>query len=530
MSYQQNYDALVIGSGLAGLFVALNLANTKRKVCIITKKSLFECNSYYAQGGIAGVIDELDSIENHIRDTIIAGSGLCDPKAVEYIVSHGRDAIYSLIDLGVEFTKDDTHPTGFHITREGGHSLRRILHVADKTGAEIITKLVSKVIAHPNITVLENSIAIDLILNDTHNKCVGAYVFNSKNNHTITISATNIILATGGASKVYLYTTNPDTATGDGIAMAYRSGCNVINMEFIQFHPTCLYHPHAKSFLISEALRGEGGILKLPNGYRFMKDHDHRLELAPRDIVARAIDFEMKKHGLDCVYLDISHKSASFIIEHFPTIYTTCKNFNIDITSAPIPVVPSAHYTCGGIETDLSGKTNISNLYAIGECASTGLHGANRLASNSLLECVVMGNAAVTDILNRQNINNHITLPQWDDSQVVDSDEEVIVSHNWDELRRMMWSYVGIVRTNKRLERALHRVELLEKEIKDYYANFKLSLNLIELRNLVCVAKLVIESAMLRHENIGLHYSADYKNTQSNNYPINTVLNKEQKA
>ncbi len=527
---QLNFDTVIIGSGLAGLANALLLAERGQKVAVVTKKTLAECNSYYAQGGIAAVIDKEDSVEDHLSDTLIAGCGLCDENAVRYIIEHAPIAIEWLVSMGVKFTENIESSTGFHLTREGGHSFRRILHVADATGAAIITKLIQKTLSHPNIVVLENHVAIDLILGDKiggeSNKCYGVYVFDVNLNKVITISAGNTILATGGAGKVYLYTTNPDIATGDGIAMAYRAGCNVANMEFIQFHPTCLFHPNAKSFLISEAVRGEGGILKSPNGYRFMQDHDERLELAPRDVVARAIDYEMKKHGLDCVYLDISYKSQQFIEEHFPNIYQKCKSLGIDIAHEPIPVVPAAHYTCGGVETDLSGRTNILNLYASGECAHTGLHGSNRLASNSLLECLVIGQAIVEDVLNKPK-NKIMELPQWDESQVTDNDEEVVISHNWDELRRAMWGYVGIVRTNKRLERAMHRIKLLHDEINEYYANFKLSLNLIELRNLVLVAEIIVKSAGLRHESRGLHYSKDYplmsdeiKNTIINKYEV----------
>lgn len=527
MKSQLQYETLIIGSGLSGLSSALLLADAGQKVCMITKKSLTECNSYYAQGGIAAVLDPKDSVNGHVEDTIICGAGLCDEIAVKHIVENAPDAINWLISMGVNFTADTKHITGYHLTREGGHGFRRILHSADATGAEIINKLIRKILSHPNIKVLENHVAIDLVLGKQikadENKCYGAYALNSLNREIITIAANNTILATGGAGKVYLYTTNPDVATGDGIAIAYRAGCNIINMEFIQFHPTCLYHPQAKSFLISEAVRGEGGILKLPNGYRFMQDHDNRLELAPRDVVARAIDFEMKKHGVDCVYLDISYKSQDFIKEHFPNIYHKCKSLGIDITNEPIPVVPAAHYACGGIEIDLSGRTNILGLYAVGECAYTGLHGANRLASNSLLECLVIGMATVKDILNSEK-DKFYKLPLWDESQVSDSDEEIVVSHNWDELRRAMWDYVGIVRTNKRLERAMNRINLLESEIKEYYANFKLSLNLVELRNLVCVAKLIVQSAMLRHESRGLHYSRDYDFLADE--IKNTVLNK----
>lgn len=523
---QLQFDNIIIGGGLSGLSSALMLANKGKKVAIINKKNLLECNSAYAQGGIAAVIDSEDSVSAHIKDTLIAGAGLCDPDHTKHIIAEAKTAIQYLLDIGVEFTTDKNSESGFHLTQEGGHSARRILHSADSTGKTITDTLVKHVLANSNITIFENHIAIDLILGNKigleNNKCYGVYVLDKVSNHVITFKSHNIILATGGAGKVYLYTTNPDVATGDGIAMAYRAGCDIANMEFIQFHPTCLYHPQAKSFLISEAVRGEGGQLKLPNGYRFMQDHDERLELAPRDIVARAIDYEMKKHGYDCVYLDISHKSANFIIEHFPTIYETCKKYGIDITRQTIPVVPAAHYTCGGIVTDLQSRTSITSLYAIGECSYTGLHGANRLASNSLLECIVKSTDAVTDILSK-NTSNIPDLPNWDESWVSNIDEEIIISHNWDELRRAMWDYVGIVRTNKRLERAMHRINLLQIEINDYYSNFKLSANLIELRNLVMNAELIIKSAMLRHESRGLHFSRDYPET--NNEIKNTILN-----
>jgi L-aspartate oxidase len=391
-----------------------------------------------------------------------------------------------------------------------------VIHAADTTGQAVQRTLGEEVRAHTNITVLEHHIAIDLItsiklgLSDNDgNNCYGAYALDNLSGQVSTFSAQNTVLATGGAGKVYLYTTNPDTATGDGIAMGWRAGCRVANMEFIQFHPTCLYHPHAKSFLITETVRGEGGLLKLPDGKRFMPLHDERAELAPRDIVARAIDFEMKKKGLDCVYLDISHKSTRFLKEHFPYIYARCLELGIDITQDPIPVVPAAHYTCGGIVTNLNGKTDLGNLYAIGETAHTGLHGANRLASNSLLECIVFGQAAAKDILNQAPLPT-MKLPQWDESRVTDADEEIIISHNWDELRRFMWSYVGIVRTNKRLQRAQHRIKLLHEEINEYYANFRVTSDLLELRNLVSTADLIVQSAMLRHESRGLHFSLDY--------------------
>lgn len=524
MTNTLSYDSIIIGSGLAGLSTALKLANNKQRVALITKKSLSECNSYYAQGGIAAVLDSNDSMDSHIEDTLVAGAGLCNRETVEYIVRHSPDAINWLVSQGVKFTLDEHNLTGFHLTREGGHSFRRILHVADATGAAIINTLSRKAFSHPNITIYENFVAIDLILGHkiglNNKNCYGIYVLNRQNNQVYSLGAKSTVLASGGAGKVYLYTTNPDVATGDGIAMAYRSGCKVANMEFIQFHPTCLFHPKAKSFLISEAVRGEGGILKLPNGYRFMKDHNERLELAPRDITARAIDFEMKKHGLDYINLDISYKSQEFIKQHFPNIYQVCKDLGIDITQDPIPVVPAAHYTCGGIMTDLNGKTDIPNLYAIGECAYTGLHGANRLASNSLLECLVIGENAVNSILALKGEN--VNLPQWDASLVTDNDEQIILSHNWDELRRAMWDYVGIVRTNKRLERAMHRINMLQNEINEYYSNFKLTADLIELRNLLLNAQLIVKSAMLRHESRGLHFSRDFPNTNANG--VDTIL------
>jgi L-aspartate oxidase len=522
------FNTIIVGSGLAGLATAIKLAHNGQSVAIITKKNLNECNSFYAQGGIAAVIDKDDSVENHIKDTLIAGAGLCNETVVRYIIENSAIAIDWLVEMGVKFDHDAHNSTGYHLTQEGGHSFRRILHVADITGAAIIQTLIQKASSHPNIHIFENYVAIDIItgkkLGLENNNCYGVYALNRSTRKTLTFTGENTILASGGAGKVYLYTTNPDVATGDGIAIAYRAGCRVSNMEFIQFHPTCLYHPKAKSFLISEAVRGEGGILKLNTGSRFMQDHDKRLELAPRDIVARAIDYEMKKHGSDCVFLDISYKPQSFIMEHFPNIYQTCKTLGIDITKEPIPVVPAAHYTCGGIVTDLSGKTDIDNLYAVGECANIGLHGANRLASNSLLECLVIGDMVVKSILQKSSTHETIKLPEWDESKVVDNDEEVIISHNWDELRRAMWDYVGIVRTNKRLERALHRIKLLNDEITEYYSNFKLSADLIELRNLVLNAQLIVESALLRHESRGLHYNRDYTNTSSE--IKNTVLYK----
>lgn len=531
------FDVAIVGSGLAGLSVALHLAQT-RKVVVISKRALHDGASNWAQGGIAAVLDSHDSPDEHVSDTLVAGAGLCDETATRFIVSKGREAIEWLIAQGVPFTRDDSAELGFHLTREGGHSQRRIIHAADATGHAVQVTLEQKVRQHPNITLLEHHIAIDLItsdklgINNGAAHCFGLYV-QDVNSHTVmTIAAHQTVLATGGAGKVYLYTTNPDTATGDGIAMAWRAGCRVANMEFIQFHPTCLYHPYAKSFLITEAVRGEGGVLKLPAsagtaaGQRFMPSHDERAELAPRDIVARAIDFEMKKRGLDYVDLDISHKPPEFLKEHFPTIYARCLELGIDITQQAIPIVPATHYTCGGIITDLHGRTDIHGLYAVGETAYTGLHGANRLASNSLLECVVLGRAAAMDI-ERQPSSTMPTLPAWDESRVTDADEEVVITQNWDELRRAMWNFVGIVRTTKRLERAQHRITLLKEEINEYYANFRITRDLLELRNLVEVASIIVSSAMARRESRGLHYSLDFPDTLPKAVP--TVLAPERK-
>ncbi|QNM95584.1 L-aspartate oxidase [Chitinimonas koreensis] len=520
----QRYDVLILGSGLAGLTLALQLAN-HRKVALVTKRTLTDGASQWAQGGIAAVLDQTDSVDEHVRDTLIAGAGLCDEAATRFILSHAREAIEWLIELGVPFTPDANHETGFHLTREGGHSHRRIVHAADATGAAVIATLAAKALTHPNITLLENHIGLDLITGRRLGRgdvgCLGAYVFNKDAERVETLLADHTVLATGGAGKVYLCTTNPDTATGDGIAMGWRAGCRVANMEFLQFHPTCLYHPHAKSFLISEAVRGEGGLLKLPDGTRFMPQHDPRGELAPRDVVARAIDYEMKKHGLDCVYLDISHESPDFIRAHFPNIHQRCLELGIDMTREPIPVAPAAHFTCGGLVTDLAGRTDVANLYAIGETACTGLHGANRLASNSLLECLVLGRAAAREILAAAP-TERLPVPAWDESQVTDADEEVVIAHNWEELRRFMWDYVGIVRTDKRLERAAHRIALLRQEIDEYYSHFKVGNDLIELRNLVDTADLIVRSAQQRRESRGLHYSLDHRETLAEAVP--TVL------
>ncbi|WP_294989696.1 L-aspartate oxidase [Sulfuritalea sp.] len=523
----QHFDVLIIGSGLAGQSLALRLAGSLR-VALVTKRMLTDSASAWAQGGIAAVLDPADTIDAHVSDTSTAGAGLCDPMATRFVVEHGREAIEWLIGRGVPFTPDDS-ALGFHLTREGGHGQRRIIHAADATGTAVQQTLTEQVREHSNITVLERHIAVDLItaakLGLPRNRCLGAYVLDVVRDRVLTLGASQTVLATGGAGKVYLYTTNPDTATGDGVAMAWRAGCRVANMEFIQFHPTCLYHPHAKSFLISEALRGEGGLLRLPDGKRFMPDHDSRAELAPRDIVARAIDYEMKRHGVDCVFLDMTHKSADFLEEHFPTILARCLQLGIDITREPIPVVPAAHYTCGGVVTDLNARTDLSGLYAVGETSFTGLHGANRLASNSLLECVVFSAAAAQDIL-AAPVTPLPHLPQWDESRVRDADEEIVISHNWAELRRFMWDYVGIVRTNKRLERALNRIRLLEKEIDEYYANYRVGNDLIELRNLVLTAHLIVKSALRRHESRGLHFSLDYPETLPR--ALETVLHPRQ--
>ena len=519
----RQYDVLIIGSGLAGLTLALKVASDK-KVCLVSKRGINDSSSNWAQGGIAAVLASDDSIEAHIQDTLTAGAGLCDAEVTRLVVERSRETVEWLIDEGVPFTREEDD-SGFHLTREGGHSHRRIIHAADATGHAVQKTLAEKVRQHPNIDLMEDHIAVDLItarkVGIEGGECLGAYVLDNTSGKVLTIGAQHTVLATGGTGKVYLYTTNPDVATGDGIAMAWRAGCRVANMEFIQFHPTCLYHPLAKSFLITEAVRGEGGILKLPDGTRFMQEHDERAELAPRDIVARAIDFEMKKRGIDCVYLDISHQPADFVLSHFPTIYRRCMELGIDITKEAIPVVPAAHYSCGGIMTDHAGRTDLPGLYAIGETACTGLHGANRLASNSLLECLVFGQAAAEDIL-AQSPKTIPELPYWDESRVTDADEEIIITHNWNELRRFMWNYVGIVRTNKRLARALHRIHMLRDEVHEFYSNFRISNDLIELRNLLQVAELIVKSAMERHESRGLHYSKDYPEMLADAVP--TVL------
>ena len=520
-------DVLVIGTGAAGLSLALRLANDYR-ISLISKGPLKEGSTLYAQGGVAAVMASDDSVESHINDTLNAGAGLCDPAVVRYTVEHGAENIQWLLDQGIRFTTDqDNH--ALHLTREGGHSHRRVIHATDATGQAIETTLEQQVRQHPNIAIYENHIAVDLItaakLGHPVQRCLGAYILDRDTNQVEVFRATQVVLATGGASKVYLYTSNPDTSTGDGIAMAWRAGCRVANMEFNQFHPTCLYHPKAKSFLITEAVRGEGGRLLLADGTRFMQQFDPRGELAPRDIVARAIDHEMKRRGDDCVYLDISHKPAAFITEHFPNVHRRCLEFGFDMTKEPIPVVPAAHYTCGGVMTDIHGHTDLPGLYAIGETAFTGLHGANRMASNSLLECLVFAQAASEHIRHGKHGNPvDIAIPEWDISKVTDSDEEVVVSHNWDELRRFMWDYVGIVRTNKRLQRAGRRVQLLLTEIEEYYGNFIITNDLLELRNLTTVADLIIRSAMARKESRGLHYTLDYPETDTVHPAANSIL------
>jgi len=524
------YDVLIIGSGASGLGLALRLGEACR-VAVIAKRGLQEGNTYYAQGGISAVLDVRDSIQSHVEDTLEAGAGLCDPEIVRMVVTEGKENVDWLLEQGVEFTRDADSPAGksYHLTREGGHTHRRVVHSGDATGRAVETRLVDKIQGRPNVDLFDNHIAIDLItgskLGHADNRCYGAYVLNRIKGRVETFRARSVVLATGGASKVYLFTTNPDVSTGDGIAMAWRAGCRVANMEFIQFHPTCLYHPRAKSFLISEAVRGEGGRLLLPDGTRFMPAFDKRAELAPRDIVARAIDHEMKRLGADCVFLDISHKPADFIKTHFPTIHARCLEFGIDITKEPIPVVPAAHYTCGGVITDRNAQTDIPGLYVVGETAYTGLHGANRMASNSLLECMVFGRLASEAISNE--LADAPAVPEvvpWDESRVTDSDEEVVVSHNWDELRRFMWDYVGIVRSNKRLERAKRRVNMLRREIIDYYSNFRVSNDLLELRNLVEVADLIIRSAKRRRESRGLHYTLDFPKRDDTGQRKPTVL------
>ena len=522
---------VIVGAGLAGLSAALHLAD-QRRVIVLAKRGLHEGATAWAQGGIVGVLGDDDSVDAHVRDTQEAGGGLVNEDAARFVSQHSAAAVEWLQQQGVPFSDDPAGPLGLHLTREGGHGVRRIAHAADATGKAIHDALLARARAHPNITLRERAFAVDLITSrhlklSEAPRCYGVYVLDIASSRVESLAATAVVLATGGVGKVYRYTTNPDTATGDGIAMAWRAGCRIANMEFIQFHPTCLYYPQdrpqERSFLITEALRGEGALLRLSDGTRFMLAHDERAELAPRDIVARAIDFEMKKHGLDCVLLDATHLGEAFLKSHFPTIHARCLQLGLDIARQAIPVVPAAHYTCGGIVTDLDGRCDVPGLYAVGEAGYTGLHGANRLASNSLLECVVLGRMCAEHIL-RDRQTAAPMVPGWDESQVEDADEQVVISHNWDELRLMMWNYVGIVRTTRRLERALHRVELLRGEIEDYYANFRVNRDLLELRNLVDCAELVVRSALMRRESRGLHYSRDFPDALPVSFPTVLVL------
>ena len=504
MESEFNFDVLIIGTGSAGLMNALQL-DDKLEVALIAKDKILEGSSYYAQGGISAVLDKSDNFSTHINDTLIAGDQLGNIKAIEFMVHEAPHSISLLEDYGVEFTKKNNH---YHLTTEGGHTKRRVAHIADRTGKYVQDGLKDKVLNRSNITIFEDSIAVDLLTKN--GVCYGAYILDKKTNKVCTFNAKNTVLATGGASKVYLYTSNPDTSTGDGIAMAYRSGCKVVNMEFTQFHPTCLYHPHAKSFLITEAMRGEGAKLRLPNGDLFMQKYDDREEMAPRDIVARAIDAEMKINGFDHVYLDITFKEKKWIETRFPTINEKCKSFGIDISKDYIPVVPAAHYTCGGVDTDLDAKTSIKNLYAIGEVAHTGVHGANRMASNSLLECIVFAKSCAIAINKSAIKNQKETFKPWDASRVSASKEMVVVKHLWDEIRRLMWNFVGIVRSDKRLYLAQKRLEQIQIEINDYYSKYLVNNDLIELRNLAETASIIVKSALLRQESRGLHYNEDH--------------------
>jgi L-aspartate oxidase len=537
----KRFDFVIIGSGIAGLSFAQKAAD-HGSVAIFTKRAPAESNTAYAQGGVACVTSVEDSFDLHVRDTLIAGAGLCREEAVRTIVTEGPGCIRELMELGVQFDEREIESgeRELDLGREGGHSKRRVLHARDATGREIEQALLRAARSHPNITLFENHMAVDLITAGklgyaTEDRCLGAYVLDEASGAVETIRSGRLILATGGCGKVYLYTTNPNVATGDGVAMAWRAGASIANMEFIQFHPTCLFHPEERSFLISEAVRGEGGRLVDARGAEFMPKYDSRGALAPRDIVARAIDEEMKRTGAACVYLDISHQPASFVRERFPTIYETCLRLGIDITQEPIPVVPAAHYQCGGVVTDLNGATSLPGLYAIGEVACTGLHGANRLASNSLLEGVVMAHRAVRAILQDRRGgrelaagagSREIELPEWTSGDAQDVDELVVIYHNWDEIRRLMWDYVGIVRTDKRLQRASTRLRNLQREIQEFYWNFKLTTDLLELRNLATVAAIIVDSALSRKESRGLHYTLDYPDRDDRRFLRETVIHR----
>ena len=528
-------DFLVIGSGIAGLSFALQAADHGR-VAIVTKRDIAESATKYAQGGIASVFSTEDSFDSHVQDTLVAGAGICNEDVVRMVVEEGPQTIRNLIEWGVKFTTT-TKGDEYDLTREGGHSARRILHAEDITGREIERALVEAARQHPNIQIFEYHIAIDLITCAkiarqpvSDNCCVGAHVLDINGNRVLTFASRTTLLASGGAGKVYLYTCNPDVASGDGVAMAYRAGATVANMEFMQFHPTTLFHPHAKSFLISEAVRGEGAILRRRDGTAFMEKYHHLKDLAPRDIVARAIDNEMKTYGDDCVYLDITHEPADFVRSRFPNIYQTCMEFGLDMTRDWLPVVPAAHYLCGGVAVNANAETDISGLYAIGEAAFTGLHGANRLASNSLLEAAVYAGRAArhaTANLKERPVIERDAIPEWDSSTATNSDEMVVVSQNWDEIRRFMWNYVGIVRSTKRLERAMRRIRLIQDEIHEYYWNFIITSDLIELRNIATVAELIVSCAQMRTESRGLHYTIDYPNLDDTHWQRDTIIKKQ---
>jgi L-aspartate oxidase len=528
----KEYDFVVIGSGIAGLSFALKAAK-HGSVAVVTKRKGSDTNTAWAQGGIACVTSDEDSFELHVRDTLEAGAGLCDEAVVRTIVTEGPERIGELAELGLQFDEREIHGNReLDLGKEGGHSKRRVLHVQDVTGREIEETLLRELGRQSHVQLLENHMAVDLITAAklgfaTEDRCLGAYVLDEKMGEVETIRSNRIVLATGGCGKVYLYTTNPDVATGDGVAMAWRAGVEIANMEFIQFHPTCLFHAEAKSFLISEAVRGEGGILRNNRGEDFMKRYDRRGSLAPRDIVARAIDAEIKRSGAKCVFLDVTRKPPEFIRERFPHIYETCLRFGIDISKQAIPVVPAAHYQCGGIKTDINGATSLPGLYAIGEVACTGMHGANRLASNSLLEGLVIAHrAAAAAVQKRSTARPKIPLAEWKSGNAQDVDELVVIYHNWDEIRRLMWDYVGIVRTDKRLQRASARLRNLQREIGEFYWNFKVSVDLLELRNLATAAALIVDSALSRKESRGLHYTLDYPETDDRHFKRDTVLSR----